>query len=65
MFISSERANIVTSANILGAPDLTVEIRSDSTAERDETLKRKLYAERRAKEYWLVYPEARTITVLL
>ena len=65
MFISSERANIVTSANILGAPDLIVEIRSDSTAKRDETIKRKMYAERGGKEYWLVNPEAKTITVLL
>lgn len=65
MFISSERADIVTSANIQGAPDPLVEIRSDSTAERDEIFKRKLYAERGVKEYWLVNPEARTITVLL
>ena len=65
LFISSERAHIITPANIQGAPDLIVEIRSDSTAERDETLKRKLYAERGVKEYWLVDPEAMTITVLL
>lgn len=65
MFISSVRAGIVTSANIQGAPDLLVEIRSDSTAERDETRKRQLYAEYGVREYWLVDPEARTITVLL
>ncbi|MCY3990093.1 MAG: Uma2 family endonuclease [Caldilineaceae bacterium] len=65
MFISSDRAGIVTSANIQGAPDLLVEIRSDSTAERDENLKRKLYAEYCVEEYWLVDPDARTITVLL
>ena len=65
MFISSERAGIVTSANIQGAPDLIVEIRSDSTAERDENLKRKLYAKFGLKEYWLVDPDAMTITVLL
>ena len=65
MFISSDRAGIVTSANIQGAPDLLVEIRSDSTAERDETRKRQLYAEYGVREYWLVDPEARTITVLL
>jgi len=65
MFISSERAGIVTSANIQGAPDLIVEIRSDSTAERDETRKRQLYAEYGVREYWLVDPETRTITVLL
>lgn len=65
IFISLERIDIVTPANITGAPDLLVEIRSDSTAERDETFKRILYAERGVKEYWLVDPEARTITVLL
>ncbi len=65
IFISSERAHIVTTANIQGAPDLIVEISSDSTAGRDETLKRQLYAECGVQEYWLVDPEARTITVML
>ena len=65
LFISSERAHIITPANIQGAPDLIVEIRSASTAERDETLKRNLYAEHEVKEYWLVDPEAMTIIVLL
>ena len=65
LFISFERAHIITPANIQGAPDLIVEIRSDSTAERDGTLKRNLYAERGVEEYWLVDPEAMTITVLL
>ena len=64
LFISSERAHIITPANIQGAPDLIVEIRSASTAERDETLKRNLYAEHDVKEYWLVDPEAMTITLL-
>ena len=65
LFISLERADIITPANIQGAPDLIVEIRSESTAERDGTLKRQLYAERGVQEYWLVDPEAMTITVLL
>ena len=65
LFISGERAGIITPANIQGAPDLIVEIRSDSTAERDETLKRQLYAERGVQEYWLVDPDAATIAVLL
>lgn len=65
LFISLERVDIVTPANIVGAPELLVEIRSNSTAERGETLKRKLYPERGVKEYWLVDPDARTITVLL
>lgn len=65
LFISRERSGIITPANIQGAPDLIIEIRSDSTAERDEKVKRRLYAERGVKEYWLVDPEAATTTVLL
>lgn len=65
LFISSERADIITPANIQGAPDLIVEIRSDSTAARDETVKRRLYAQRGVKEYWLVDPDAATTTVLI
>ncbi len=65
LFISRERAGIITPANIQGAPDLIVEIRSDSTAERDETVKRRLYAQRGVKAYWLVDPNAATTTVLI
>jgi Uma2 family endonuclease len=68
MFVSRERLGIITHANIQGAPDLVVEVRSPSTAQRDLTIKRRLYAEHAehgVKEYWMVDPEARTITVLL
>lgn len=65
LFISSERVDIITPANIQGAPDLIVEIRSESTAERDESFKRQLYANFGVKEYWLVDPEAATISILL
>ena len=65
LFISSDRVDIITPANIQGAPDLIVEIRSESTAERDESFKRHLYAVVGVKEYWLVDPEAATISVLL
>jgi Uma2 family endonuclease len=65
IFVSRERLGIITHANIQGAPDLAVEVRSPSTAYRDLTIKRRLYAEHGVKEYWMVDPEARTITVLL
>ena len=42
-----------------------VEIRSPSTARRDWTEKRELYARHGVKEYWLVDPEAATVAVLL
>ena len=60
VFVSRERLGIITHANIQGAPDLVVEVRSPSTAYRDLTIKRRLYAEHGVKEYWMVDPEART-----
>ena len=65
LFVSNERAHIRTPANIRGAPDLVVEILSPSTASRDWRDKLDLYAEYGVKEYWLVDPDARTVTVLL
>jgi len=47
----------------LGAPDITVEILSPSTAYRDETEKLKLYEKHGVKEYWIVNPEAKYMMI--
>ena len=65
LFISRERSHIITEDNVQGAPDLVVEIRSPSTARQDWTVKRDLYERHGVREYWLVDPEAATISVLL
>ncbi len=65
LFVSNERGHIITPANIQGAPDLVVEILSPSTAERDRTFKRTLYAKHGVNEYWMVDTTAKGITVLL
>ena len=65
LFVSSQRSHILTHENVRGAPDLVVDILSPATAERDRTIKLDLYAQHSVKEYWMVDPEARTITVLL
>ena len=65
MFISNERAHIITEDNIRGAPDIVIEILSPSTAGRDRTVKRALYAKHGAKEYWQVDTDAKAIAVLL
>ena len=64
LFVSNERAHIVTAANVRGAPDLVVEIRSPSTASRDWTIKRDLYEKYGVKEYWVVDPDARRVWVM-
>ena len=65
IFVSSARAHIITEDNIRGAPDLVVEILSPSTAGYDRTTKRNLYARHGVREYWLIDPYAKTVTVLI
>jgi Uma2 family endonuclease len=48
---------------LIGAPDIAVEILSESTAYRDETEKLKLYEKHGVKEYWIINPEARYMWV--
>jgi len=64
VFIATSRSSIITEANIQGAPDLVAEVLSPSTAERDQSLKRRLYARYGVREYWLVDGETRIVTVL-
>ena len=65
LFISRERAGIITAANVQGAPDLVVEILSPSTSRLDRTRKRELYGRHGVKEMWLVEPQEGKIWVLL
>lgn len=46
------------------APALVVEVRSPSTARRDETVKRGIYERAGVPSYWLVDPDVPAITVL-
>jgi len=64
LFVSNARAHIITEDNIRGAPNLVIEILSPSTAQRDRTLKRTLYAKHSVQEYWQVDTDAHTIAVL-
>ena len=64
LFVSKERLHIINDDNIRGAPDLVVEILSPSTAGRDRTIKRTLYAKHGVKEYWQVNTDAKSVTVL-
>lgn len=50
---------------VSGAPDLVVEILSPGTAQRDQTLKAKVYERYGVRELWIASPEARTIEVLV
>ena len=65
IFFFKERSHIRTGRNIRGAPDLVVEILSPSTSYYDRGYKQDLYARHGVKEYWLVDPYAKQVTVML
>ncbi len=62
-FVSKVRENIVTEANVQGAPDLVVEILSPATAQHDREYKITLYSRHGVREYWLVDPDEDTVEV--
>jgi Uma2 family endonuclease len=56
-------ASKLDSRGCRGAPDLVVEIISPSTAARDHVIKRVLYDRHGVREYWLVHPIDRVVTI--
>ena len=64
IFIASERREIIRRTRVEGPPDLVLEVLSPSTRQTDQVRKAALYATAGVREYWLVDPGARTITVL-
>ncbi|MEK6699452.1 MAG: Uma2 family endonuclease [Nitrospirota bacterium] len=63
LFISKDRIGIIGEDNVKGAPDLVVEILSESTAYRDTVQKKVLYARFGVKEYWIVAPREKFIEI--
>ncbi|MDH4064615.1 MAG: Uma2 family endonuclease, partial [Acidobacteriota bacterium] len=63
VFVSNERVHIVD-GQVWGAPDLVVEAESFGTRRRDRVWKRRWYGQYGVREYWLVDPVERTVTVL-
>ncbi len=55
----------IDEAGCIGAPDLIVEVQSPSTAKRDLQEKFQLYEESGVREYWVVYPRVKGLTVFL
>jgi Uma2 family endonuclease len=59
VFVRQQRREIVRPRGIEAAPDLVIEILSDSTAGRDRGIKRERYAMFGVSEYWIVDADAK------
>lgn len=53
----------ITRAGLIGPPDWIVEILSPSTASKDQIQKRALYEREGVREFWLVHPVDRLLTI--
>jgi Uma2 family endonuclease len=63
IYLSAARRDILTHANIQGAPDLVVEILPPSNRKYDEVVKFKRYDALGIAEYWIVDPKRETIAI--
>ena len=63
LFIDRDNFDIMGKKRIKGAPDLTVEILSDSTSKYDLREKKQVYAKYGVKEYWIIDPEFKRFEV--
>lgn len=61
VFVSKERTSIMDEQKINGAPDLVIEILSESTAYYDLKKKKEYYEKYGVKEYWIADPMEKTI----
>jgi Uma2 family endonuclease len=63
LLVLRDQLEILTEQNVQGAPALVIEIKSPSTRRRDETIKRQLFDRGGVREYWLVDPRNRSVTI--
>jgi Uma2 family endonuclease len=63
LFIAKGRERIVEEKYVSAAPDLVIEILSESTAKRDRGIKAKLYERTGVKELWIVDPWEKKVEI--
>jgi len=61
LFIAAERLNIIKEGKIKDAPDVVFEIISPSNSFRDTKVKFDIYERFGVKEYFIVYPDDKTV----
>ncbi len=61
VYVSRERAGILTRRGIRGVPDMVAEVLSPSTETRDRGVKQRRYAAAGVRYYWIIDPERHTL----
>lgn len=65
VFIPRDRWDLITEANVQGAPALVIEVLSLQSVSRDRERKRRVYERFGVQEYWIVDPWERRIERLV
>jgi Uma2 family endonuclease len=65
LFVAQNRSHIIAEKNIVGIPNLIVEILSPFSTKRDHEEKLDLYQRHALPEYWIVDPENQTVEVFV
>ena len=65
LFVAYDRSHIIAKRNVVGIPNLIVEIVSLSSSKWDREEKVNLYQHYGLLEYWIVDPESQTVEVFL
>jgi Uma2 family endonuclease len=63
LFIAADQLDILTDANVQGAPALVIEILSPGTKARDLGVKRELFDRGGVREYWIIDPNANAVAI--
>ena len=63
LVVICNRSGLDDSGAYKGAPDMVVEILSPSTVRHDRLIKLNLYQKAGVREYWIVDPDSRTVSV--
>ncbi|KQT22208.1 restriction endonuclease [Chryseobacterium sp. Leaf404] len=65
LFVVCDLQKIADGKKCVGAPDLVIEILSPGNSQKEMDTKFDLYQEAGVLEYWLVYPEERSINIFV
>ena len=62
MFVSSDRQPVISNRGVIGAPDVVVEVLSESTRQRDFNVKLPVYGRNGVREAWMADLRAETVS---